>query len=244
MTGASRCSLQPEKPTLDPRSDTLARDIAQVDPPRPGPRLKWPGMLFWKRQARTWHWMSGAICLVGMLLFAATGITLNHAQDIPASPRVVEHQLVLSAAALEAISPEALPGNDSEAPPVLQRELRRELGVDLSRAEAELTDVDVYFNLPRPGGDAWLSIDRYTGEVLYEVTSRGGIAYVNDLHKGRNTGAAWSWFIDVFAVACIVFCATGLWLLQMHAGRRGSTWFLVGGGFAVPILLLVLFVHS
>ncbi|MBU2328652.1 MAG: PepSY-associated TM helix domain-containing protein, partial [Alphaproteobacteria bacterium] len=37
---------------------------------------------FWVRQFHTWHWMSSAICLVGMILFAVTGITLNHAGSI------------------------------------------------------------------------------------------------------------------------------------------------------------------
>ena len=35
--------------------------------------------------ARQWHWISAAVSLVGMLLFAVTGITLNHAAVIPAS---------------------------------------------------------------------------------------------------------------------------------------------------------------
>ena len=84
-------------------------------------------------------------------------------------------------------------------------------------------------SLPRPGGDAWLAIDLDTGEARYEQTDRGWIAYLNDLHKGRHTGTAWSWFLDLFAVACVVFCVTGLVLLQLHgrpaavdlaAGRR------------------------
>src|SRR3546814_1996679 len=53
-------------------------------------------------------------------------------------------------------------------------------------------------------------------------TDRGWIAYLNDLHKGRHTGAAWSWFLDLFAVACLVFSLTGLVLLQMHAGQRAD----------------------
>ncbi|WP_375269584.1 PepSY-associated TM helix domain-containing protein, partial [Phenylobacterium sp.] len=31
------------------------------------------------RQVLRWHWISAAICLIGMMLFAVTGITLNHA---------------------------------------------------------------------------------------------------------------------------------------------------------------------
>src|SRR5690554_7153023 len=37
---------------------------------------------------RQWHWISSALCLAGMLLFAVTGITLNHAGQIEARPSV------------------------------------------------------------------------------------------------------------------------------------------------------------
>ena len=39
---------------------------------------------FWLRTLHQWHWISSAICLLGMLLFTITGITLNHASRIEA----------------------------------------------------------------------------------------------------------------------------------------------------------------
>ncbi|CFE03721.1 Uncharacterised protein [Bordetella pertussis] len=98
-------------------------------------------------------------------------------------------------------------------------------------------------SLPRPGGDAWLSIDLQSGELEYERTDRGWIAYLNDLHKGRHTGLAWSWFLDIFAVACLVFSLTGLVLLKMHAGNRAATWPMVGLGVVIPVVLALLFIH-
>src|SRR3546814_10183324 len=50
--------------------------------------------------------------------------------------------------------------------------------------EAEWSADEVYLALPRPGGDGWVSIDRHSGEVSSEATSRGWISYLNDLHKG------------------------------------------------------------
>ena len=84
--------------------------------------------------------------------------------------------------------------------------------------------------MPRPGGDAWLSIDFTSGDIEYERTDRGWIAYLNDLHKGRNMGSVWSWFLDIFAVACLIFSLTGLVLLKMHAGNRAATWSMVRSG--------------
>ena len=102
---------------------------------------------------------------------------------------------------------------------------------------------EIYLSLPRPGGDGWLSIDRASGEVDYEVTRRGAVAYLNDLHKGRNAGPVWGWFIDVFALACLVFSITGLFLLKFHAARRASTWPLVALGLVLPVLLALIFIH-
>ena len=88
-----------------------------------------------------------------------------------------------------------------------------------------------------------MSLDRKSGEARYELTDRGWISYLNDLHKGRNTGTAWSLFLDAFAVACIVFCVTGLVLLQLLSHARPSTWPLVGLGLLIPVLITIAFIH-
>jgi len=110
-------------------------------------------------------------------------------------------------------------------------------------AAPEWSPGEAYLALPRPGGDAWLSLDTAVGEVIYERTDRGVVAYLNDLHKGRNTGVAWMWFLDIFAIGCVVFCVTGLILLQLHSHARRSTWPLVGAGLIIPLLLALLFIH-
>mgnify|MGYP000576588824 CR=1 FL=1 len=51
-----------------------------------------PQRAYWLKTLHEWHWVSSAICLVGMLLFAVTGFTLNHAGQIEAKPRVVSRQ--------------------------------------------------------------------------------------------------------------------------------------------------------
>lgn len=151
---------------------------------------------------RQWHWMSSAVCLIGMLLFALTGITLNHAGQIEAAPKVTTLEVELPGT-LRVARPE---GDTAPVPVEVRRWLAQEHGLDIPSRPGEWLDDEVYISVPRPGGDAWLSVDLATGAVLYERTSRGWIAYLNDLHKGRNTGTAWAWFIDVFAVLCVVFC--------------------------------------
>ena len=52
---------------------------------------------WWLKNLHQWHWISAALCLVGMLLFAATGITLNHAGQIEAKPTVSRRSAQLPA---------------------------------------------------------------------------------------------------------------------------------------------------
>lgn len=182
------------------------------------------------------------MCLIGMLLFAVTGITLNHAASIEASPVTTTWQGTLPAHIRAHLS--GHPDSEAPLPRTVRHWLRSETGTDPGTSAAEWDSGEIYLSLPRPGGDAWLSIDTESGDWLMERTTRGTVAWFNDLHKGRNTGTAWSWFIDIFALACVVFCVTGLLLLQRYAGGRRSTWPLVALGLVAPLLLIILFVHT
>jgi uncharacterized protein len=192
---------------------------------------------------RKWHWMSSALCFICMLLFSVTGITLNHAGSIEASPTTTH---------LEGVVPESVLSElvivkeqkNMEIPASVLRWFNDTHKLKFSRTNAEINDAELYLALPRPGGDAWLSLDTETGDFEYESTSRGWISYANDLHKGRNTGMAWIYFMDVFAVACIIFSITGFLLLQRYADTRSQTWPLLAAGLIVPVLFMIFLIHS
>lgn len=196
---------------------------------------------YWLRTLHQWHWISASMCLVGMLLFSVTGITLNHAAQLEAKPQVTHITDTLPPELLGAL-PARNKGN-SPLPARLSDWLHQKHGLVTGGREAEWSDDEVYLSMPGPGRDAWLSIQKADGTLEYEHTTRGTLAWLNDLHKGRNTGTAWAWFIDLFALACIVFTATGLFLLWLHAQQRRATWPLVALGLLVPMLLALLFIH-
>jgi len=197
---------------------------------------------YWLKTLHTWHWISSALCLVAMILFAATGITLNNAAHIEAKPVVTQKTAQLPAEVLARLARGPQEGN-APLPASVSEWLGAHLQVEAGNRQAEWSREEVYLALPRPGGDAWLRITRDSGELEYELTERGWISYFNDLHKGRNTGLAWSWFIDLFAVVCLLFCATGLLLLQLHSGNRPLTWPITALGLVVPLVLALLFIH-
>ena len=197
---------------------------------------------FWLKQLHTWHWISAGLSLAGMILFAVTGITLNHAAQIPAEPVTAEQTATLPAPLLARLSDMSGETTDP-VPPAIARWAADSFKATIAGKPTETTPDEVYVALATPGGDGWLTIDRATGDAVHETTTRGWVAYLNDLHKGRNTGSVWYWFIDVFAVACIVFALTGLTLLWLHSRSRPLTWPLVGLGLLIPVVIALIFIH-
>ena len=217
--------------------------------PSPAPVLSKPRVKakpsrksFWIKQFHTWHWMSSAISLIGLVLFTITGITLNHAAEIEGKPVVAERSATLPAALLPQVAPDDRPDAKKPLPPAIAKWAGDTLALDATGV-AEWSADEIYLAMPRPGGDGWIAIDRVSGAVTTETTDRGWISYLNDLHKGRNAGAAWQWFIDIFAAACLVFALTGLLLLQLHSAKRRSTWPMVGFGLVIPAAIAIFFIH-
>ncbi|EGF91647.1 pepSY-associated TM helix family protein [Asticcacaulis biprosthecium C19] len=196
---------------------------------------------FWRNQLRQWHWISSALCLVGLLLFSVTGFTLNHASQIEAQPKTQRVEKDLSEAGFNGLS-KAETGKP--VPAELAREIKALTGADVARVKAEVSEDDIYIDLTGPGVDTSVTIDKADGHVSYERTDRGVIAVLNDLHKGRNTGAVWSLFIDILAIACVIFSVTGFGLLWLYAKNRRITWPLAAAGLVIPFILFMVFVHA
>ncbi|MFO7304327.1 MAG: PepSY-associated TM helix domain-containing protein [Gammaproteobacteria bacterium] len=216
--------------------DTTSRLSAQEATAQPSRKRR----KIWLQQLHQWHWISSAICLMGMLLFSITGITLNHAGQIEAQPKIIRINDTLPPALLASLLERD--GQAQLAAPVTMW-LNDRFDERIQNRKLEWSEDELYIAMPRPGGDAWLSIDLTTGELEYERTDRGWISYFNDLHKGRHTGAVWSVFIDAFAAACLVFCITGLLLLQMHSKHRPATWPTVALGLGVMLFSMIVFIH-
>jgi uncharacterized protein len=196
---------------------------------------------FWRIQLRQWHWISSAICLAGLLLFAVTGYTLNHAADLEAEPKTVRVEKVLDAATLSALGRAK---DKAPLPGVVVAAVKTQTGADIAKRPADVSDDEIFVDLAGPGVGSSVTIIPETGELIYERTTRGTIAVLNDLHKGRHTGAVWSWFIDIMALACVVFSVTGLGLLWLYSKNRAITWPLVAAGVGLPVILFLLFVHT
>ena len=192
--------------------------------------------------ARQWHWISAAVSMVGMLLFAVTGITLNHASQIPGNTHV---HTIESEFPQHFVTPiQTLPAEQAILPDTVRHWLMETHFIEIpGNVSGNFDGSEYYIAWPGPGIDRWLAMDIEMAEFVYESTDRGWVAYFNDLHKGRHTGTVWAGFIDVIAVAIVVFTLTGLWMLIKQASYKPSTWPVTALGFLVPVVIVLIFIH-
>lgn len=193
---------------------------------------------------RRWHWISSAACLASLLLFAVTGFTLNHAEALEPPARTETRTLQLPPELTAALTAGPLAGAAPPPPPIAAW-LGDRLDLKLSGVRAEWSEEEVTLSSPSPGVERAIVIERGSGAVAYERSSRGVLGALHDLHTGRNAGPAWALFTDVFAISCLLFAGTGLALAALHARTRPATWPLLACGAATPLILaLLLILHA
>ena len=117
--------------------------------PSASPALQQQRRGFWLRTLHQWHWISSAVCLIGMLLFAITGITLNHAAKIEATPEVTNRTATVPAVVLATLG-DRQEGNAPLPAPVADW-LEQALSVSVGSRPAEWSDLELYVSMPGPG---------------------------------------------------------------------------------------------
>lgn len=178
------------------------------------------------------RWLHIYISLLGftaLLFFAVTGITLNHPSWFGGDEqKLVEAQGSVDPAWLNLASPSEAVGESASE--VSDQVARLEI-VEFLRAEHQLRgavrefrvdDYECMVIFKGPGYAADVFIDRESGKYTLTETLMGAVAIINDLHKGRDSGTAWSWVIDLTAILMVLVSLTGLVLIFYIKRRRRS----------------------
>ena len=86
-------------------------------------------------------------------------------------------------------------------------------GVHGALADFRIDDAQCEVVFKGPGYEASALVDRATGKFDLTESRMGFAAIINDLHKGRDTGAVWRVVIDLSAALLVFISLTGLILL-------------------------------
>ncbi len=200
--------------------------------------------MVWQRFWRTVHIYISMFVLLIFLFFALTGITLNHPEWQLAAGKSAQSQQL------------QLPENLQQLPfgeDALENAKAAGQIADWLRAEHQVEGAVFAFNyepdeqlleldFKQPAGFANAQIELTAGIVQLDREFAGYLTLLNDLHKGRYTGSAWKWLIDIVAVCCLIFAISGFYLLWRQPSRRfwGMQAALTGLGISLLVYLAAL----
>lgn len=195
--------------------------------------------------ARRLHiYISMALLLV-VLFFAISGITLNRPHLYTSDSPEVIHQTLTVPERFFTLHSTRLLVNET----ALLAYLNERVGLSGTPSpmhifsdveQGEIIEGEISLDYKGPGFNGTVFIDLVTREAEIESTHYGVVAVLNDLHKGRNSGQVWAWFIDISGFLMVFFALTGVCLLvpKKKSFSLGLKWMTLG---SVVTLFLYLF---
>jgi len=174
----------------------------------------------WRRKtamlARWLHIYVSMISFAVVFFFAATGLTLNHADKFGDEVKTVQSKGSMNPAWVKG------PDTTTIARPEIVAYLRKTNRLRGELSDFRVDDSQVGVSFKGPGYAADIFISRATGEYDLTETRAGFVGVINDLHKGRDTGHSWSVFIDVCALLLLLVSLTGFTLIFYLKKKRLS----------------------
>ncbi|HTI66888.1 MAG TPA: PepSY-associated TM helix domain-containing protein [Caulobacteraceae bacterium] len=189
------------------------------------------------RLCRMLHAYLSAFAFLALLFFAFTGLTLNH-PDWLVGGRPVEQ--VRNAHLPKAELDAALEAPDAGR--ALAAAVGRQTPVLGRYQSGEILGGEALLRMEGPAGVTDITVQTATGAAEVDTKAAGAVAMLNDLHKGKAAGKAWSWVIDVSAVVLIVMSLLGYILFFSLRFRLVPSLVLTGVSLALLVGMYWVFV--
>lgn len=181
------------------------------------------GGIPWRRWNNIVHRDVGYLCVALTLVYAISGIAVNHIQDWNPNYRFAREE--------RRFAPVPVGPRDVMVSQIVER-----LGLPGSPKESFRSrpdQVELFY-------DGWsVKADVTAGTALVERPQERPVLFdVNFLHLNR-PGGLWTWLADLYALMLAVLAATGMFVLRGRKGLVGRGKWLVLAGLAVPVLFLL-----
>lgn len=194
----------------------------------------------WRKRTAAWsrwlHLYLSMLSFLVVLFFAVTGLTLNHAEWFDGEQ--VERKATGTLPAAWVNTPDTAAIKKLQVVELLRQKYRVQGAVSEFLVEEEQCAV----SFKGPGYSADAFINRHDGTFKLTEQRLGLVAVLNDLHKGRDSGAKWSWVIDVSAGFLTLVSLSGLAMLFFLKNKRANGVLVLIVGGAICYLLYALWV--
>lgn len=184
------------------------------------------------RHSRYVHGWLSAFAFLTLLFFSVTGLLLNHPEWFEPAKTEQTTQLILPESILKSIKQQENPSD------TILNYVRQQQNVVGRYQSSEVMDNEVMIRLESPAGatDIWVMAD--TGETEITQKPASTVSMLNDLHRGKNSGLAWSWLIDISAIIVIALSLVGYILFLSIKTRLVTHLVLTAVSLALIILLI------
>ena len=184
------------------------------------------------RHARYVHGWLSAFAFIALFFFALTGLFLNHPDWFKPNEEEQTKKLQLPEKLITQLRQQE---NPSEA---LLSYVRTQEHLIGRYKSSEVLDGEVMMRLESPAGstDIWVILD--TGEVELTNKQATTVSLIEDLHRGKNSGLAWSWFIDISAVVILLLSLAG-YILFLSIKSRLVTHLLLTALSLAALMVLI-----
>ncbi|MDH5760588.1 MAG: PepSY-associated TM helix domain-containing protein [Gemmatimonadota bacterium] len=179
----------------------------------------------WRKWNVIIHRDLGYLCAGLTLVYAASGVAVNHRADWNPNYSITRETVLLGTT-----------GRDGTASPLF---------VDAVLAELDLTGPVRGTFRPDPGSvdifleGATVSVDLNTGEATWEtVRARPLLRAANFLHLNEPKGV-WTWMADLYASALALLAVTGLFVVKGSKGITGRGAWLTAMGVLIPVAFVL-----
>lgn len=151
------------------------------------------------------HVYTSMISLLVVLFFSLTGITLNHPDWVFGNTRTQQ--------TVKGTLPQGWVSGGQVDWLKVAEYLRSHDGVRGSLGDHRNDEQEASISFSGPGYSADAFIQMQSGEYTLTTSAQGLVAVLNDFHRGRDTGPAWNWVIDISGWFLTLVALTGLGLL-------------------------------
>lgn len=205
------------------------------EPPRHRPRSAL--QIAFYTQCRLWHGYLSAFAFLVLIFFSATGILLNHPDWLVGEdPAPQTQQAQLDQAQLSSARKGA---NSGQALAALAATRLSLLGAYKS---ADIDDRQASLRFEGIKGTSSVTIELATGQATARLQKADTVTMLNDLHRGKNAGAAWQGLIDISAALILILSLIGYILFFAMRFRLRTSLILTAASLAIIVGVFVAFV--
>ena len=192
-----------------------------------------------KKIAASSRWLHIYLSMVSffiLLFFAVTGLTLNHTEWF------ADQQVTKTFNGN--LNKSWVSGKDSTTIAKLEivEFIRKQHAIVGAVSEFTTDEYQCAISFSGPGYSADVFVNREDGSYEISETKTGLFGIINDLHKGRDSGSAWKWLIDISAILMTIVSLSGLVMLFFLKKKRLAGIILTLVGTLISFIVYLLWV--